>query len=251
MLPTRFLRSTALLVVCLVWTPVAVSAADSLSQGQREEVINLVRELFKANPEIVVEALQVFQQKQEQLQAEAQKGALTAMKSELENDPSSPVAGNPDGDVTIVEFMDYRCGYCKRVFPDLVKLLEEDGNIRYVFKEFPVLGKESELAARAALAVWNIAPDKYFDFHKALMNNRGAITQSKLIDEADDLDIDEDDLTKAMADAKVDAALQKTFSIAKALDIRGTPAFIVGGHLVPGAIGLDALKELVALARKG
>ncbi len=160
------------------------------------------------------------------------------------------MAGNAEGDITIVEFFDYRCGYCKRVFPAIQELIETDGNIRYVFKEFPILGPDSMVAARAAQAVWFIDPDRYLDFHAALMGARGGLSEDRVLDIAAKAGLDRDAVKKGMDDPRVAEALADNLGLGRVLGVNGTPAFVIGGELVPGAIDLDAMKERVAEARR-
>jgi protein-disulfide isomerase len=167
---------------------------------------------------------------------------------DLLHDPNSPVLGNPRGAVTVVEFFDYRCPYCKQVEPALEALVKEDAKIRIIYKEFPVLGADSVYASRMALAA--AKQDKYFAFHNAMMSTKGQITEKVILQVAATAGID---LGKAKADmnaAAVKDIIQRNYSLAEALDINGTPAFIIGDVLVPGATDIDGLKKLVADARK-
>ncbi|NQU59375.1 MAG: DsbA family protein, partial [Rhodospirillales bacterium] len=145
----------------------------------------------------------------------------------------------------------YRCGYCKKVFPTVQALLKEDGNIRYVLKEFPILGPVSVIASQAALAVWNNTPEKYMAFHTALMTARGQLSEERILSLAEDLDIDTAAIRKGMNDAVVSDELNKNMKLAQSLGIEGTPAFVIGQELAPGAIGMDELKRLISVARKG
>ena len=240
--------------VSLFWalTPAPVAAAgDALSPEQRREVEEIVRDFIKKNPEFVIDSLRVMRERAEADKRRQAKLVLDSRRDAIENDPTSPVGGNPEGDVTLVEFFDYRCGYCKRVFPDLKKLIEEDGDIRYVFKEFPILGPLSVFASRAALAAWSMDRKKYQPFHDAMMGSKGTLTERKTLRFAAQVGLDEKALRRAMDDPEIDKALRKNYALAKELNINGTPAFVIGGELIPGAIGLEALRGLVAKARGG
>lgn len=250
MAPFRALSSAAFALLLAV-TTVPASAAEPLSPDQQDAVRQVVIDLLRTQPELVVEALQAFQQRQEAEQRALEKNLIATLKKDLEGDPNSPVVGNPNGDVTIVEFSDYRCGYCKKVFPSIQTLLKEDGKIRFVIKEFPVLGEESVIAARIAQAAWFLAPRKYPDLHTAMMANRGAMTEDKLLQMAEGLGLARDKLKAMMNAPEVDQAIKKTYGIAEGIGVRGTPAFVVGGRLVPGAVDIDTLRKLVAEARKG
>lgn len=229
----------------------AQSASDSFTGTQRKAIEEIVREYLRDNPDVLIEALQGFRVRQE---AEAKKQAemaLEAKRNELLNDPSTPVAGNPQGDVTVVEFFDYRCGYCKRVFPVVNDLLKSDPKIRYVLKELPILGPESDAASRAALAAWRLDKGKYLPLRNALMETKGNLPLSKILQIASGVGLDAAKLQKEMNDPAVETMIDKNRALAQALGISGTPAFIIGKQLAPGAIDLDTFRQLVAAARKG
>lgn len=234
----------------LAMAPGPVHAGDrALSPVQEEAVRTLVREFILQNPEVMLESLRAHQARAEAEGREQAQAAVADARDRLENNPMSPVAGNPDGDVTVVEFFDYNCGFCRRVVPDIQAHLAADGNVRYVFKEFPILGQESVDAARAALAVFILDPEAYLPFHMALMQSRGTIGRTKALEVAAEMGIDPVQLEDAMADPRIDAALRSNLELARQIDIRGTPAFVIGDEVVPGAVGLDTLEELVATAR--
>lgn len=228
-----------------------VSAAELLTTDQQDEVRKIVREYLIENPDILIEAIQAYQVRAAQEENNRQQLALAHSKAALERDPSSPVIGNPEGDITVVEFMDYRCGYCKKVFPAVQELLKSDGNIRYVVKEFPILGPDSEIASRAAMSVWLSAPEKYMAYHAALMEARGGLSEKRVITMAEEMGLDGQQISEKMKSPEVVAILNKNRELAGALNIRGTPAFVIGNKLVPGAISIESLRELVAAARKG
>ena len=173
---------------------------------------------------------------------------IVARQDELLNDPASPVGGNPDGDVTLVEFFDYQCPYCKTIFPSIQALLAEDRNLRYVFKEFPILGRASVFAARAALAARR--QGKYLEFHTAVMSARGKLTETRVMRLAEKVGLDVDRLRRDMADGTVDAMIRRNLDLADGLGIFSTPVFIVGDTQIPGAVEIDTLKVLIARARK-
>lgn len=176
--------------------------------------------------------------------------AITQLRRQLINEPSSPVGGNPDGDVTIVEFFDYRCGYCKKVLPSIVALLERDKKLRYVFKELPILSPESELAARAALAAWQQDKRKYLEFHTALMQAQGNLSERRILRLAGNAGLDAEKIAKNMKHPKVEEELKRNIALAEQLGIRGTPAFVIGDRLIPGAVDLSMLEKTVAEARQ-
>jgi protein-disulfide isomerase len=228
-----------------------VSAAEALSSAQREQIEAVVREYILKNPEILVESLRGYEEQHKQATEEEAKKAIAANRDALEKNPTSPVAGNPQGDVTIVEFFDYQCGYCKKVLPSVQELLKTDGNVRVVFKEFPILGPDSVIAAQTALAAWKIAPAKYLPFHLALMESRGELDEGRVREIAKKVGLDVEKLEAAKADPEIKATIERNHELARALQINGTPAFIVGGRLVPGAVDLATLREMVGTARAG
>ena len=226
-----------------------VSAAEALPAAQQERIEAVVREYILNNPEIVVESLRGYEVKHRQANEDDAKKAIAANRDALERNPTSPVAGNPQGDVTIVEFFDYRCGYCKKALPAVQELLKTDKNVRMVFKEFPILGPDSLTAARTALAVWKIAPAKYLPFHLALMESRGELSEGRVLEIAKKVGVDAEKLEAAKADPEIDAMIGRNHELARTLQINGTPAFVVGGRLVPGAVDVATLRELVEAAR--
>jgi len=169
--------------------------------------------------------------------------------SEVFDNPATPVGGNPKGNVTIVEFFDYRCPYCKQVLPALQTLLQEDHELRFVYKEFPVLGPASVTAAHAALAAQR--QGKYEAFHTAMMAAKGQINEDTIYKVAGSVGLDVDRLKQDMAAPEIEQELKANLALAEALNIRGTPGFIIGKKIVPGALDLDALKDMIAEARKG
>jgi protein-disulfide isomerase len=222
-----------------------------LSPDQVQAMEALIHEYILGHPEVILESLQLYQAEQEQTERRESAAALASAKDQLERDPASPVAGDPNGDVTIVEFFDYNCGYCKRVLSTIQEILKTDKRIRYVFKEFPILGPDSATAARAALAVWKLAPEKYLDFHAALMSGRGALNEDRILRTVGEIGLDGERVRDAMADPAIDDALRSNLELGRRMRVSGTPAFVIGGRLVPGAISLAQLRDLVAEARKG
>ena len=239
------------ILYCLLLSGLADTSKADADIVADDAIRALILDTIRQNPEIVVEAIRTLHAQEQKEQAKAAKKALSTYHTVLEQDPSAPVGGNPKGDVTIVEFFDYRCGYCKRVFPKVVELLADDANIRWVFKEFPILGPDSRLAARAALAVWNIAPEKYWNFHTTVMASGGAPTKNKLFAIARDSGVDETALENAMKDGAIQESLQRNLKLAQALGIGGTPAFVIGDKIIRGAVGIEEFKSLIAEVRKG
>lgn len=222
-------------------------AADPLNSDQKKEVRDLVRETLLENPEIIMEAMKVLQARQELASAKQQKSALTQFRASLINGPLTPISGNPDGDVTLIEFFDYQCGYCKKAFPGVMRVINDDKNIRYVSKEFAILGPVSEIAARAALAAEK--QGRYMDFHVAMMTVRGRLNENKILKTAQSLGLNMDQLKTDMQSDQVSAEIQTTRAIASSLGITGTPAFIIGDQIIPGAVPEETLKEAISQYR--
>lgn len=241
----------AVLAVLVLGASPAAAAEDILSPGQKRAVEEVVREYLRRNPEVLLEAIEAMRAKRDAERQATVRENLVSLRGELENDPTSPVGGNPRGDVTIVEFFDYQCPYCKRVFPTVQTLLKTDGNIRYVFKEFPILGPKSVVAARAGLAAWTLDRDLYVPFHTALMQSKGRLSEQKVLDVAAQSGLDVERLRAAMANPGIDKALARNSELASALDINGTPGFVIGKAVVRGAVDLETLTALVSQARGG
>ncbi len=208
-----------------------------------------IRDYLMANPEVLVEAMQELERKQDsQRDTMAQKGIAEHQK-ELLGDPESPVSGNPNGDVTVVEFSDYQCPYCKRSYGAIKSVLAKDGKVKLVLKDLPILGEASRIAALAALAARN--QHKHEPLHNALMEFNGKLDRDRIMQIASSVGIDIQQLQKDMEDPKLKQILDRNMALATALGVRGTPAFVIGKQFVPGAIDADTLKELIADARKG
>ncbi|MBT3305463.1 MAG: DsbA family protein [Alphaproteobacteria bacterium] len=233
-------------------TPVVAQGktpAAAMTDAEREKIESVVKDYILSNPEVIIEAIQGLRERDERANREKAQGNLVKLQGELLRDPDSPVGGNPKGDVTVVEFFDYRCGFCKRVFPDILTLMESDKNVRYVYKEYPILGPDSVTASKAALAAWNVDKTKYNAFHKTMMGSKGALSPDRVMKFAAKVGYDVNALKKAMRDPRIESLIEKNFKLAKALDINGTPAFIIGDQVIRGAVDLATLKLLVSKAR--
>ncbi len=224
---------------------VAGGGSGSVSDDKLQDAIATY---IGENPGAITAALENARAAQQQKQLEAARKNIKTKREEIDNDPATPVFGNPEGDVTIVEFFDYNCGYCKRMVPVINALLAEDKNLRFVFKEWPILGPASVKASRAAMAVHRHHQDKYFEFHQALMKT-GARQEENIYAVATQLGIDAEQLKTQMEEEWISAQLEKHGQLAQSIGIRGTPAFIVNGELQRGAIDVTRLKQLIAAAR--
>ena len=220
----------------------------ALSPEQEKRVKELVKEYILANPEIILEAVQTLRRKQEEAQKKAAEDALKTRRVELQGATDLPVAGNVKGDVTIVEFMDYRCGYCKGVKPTIDEVLRADGKIRLVIKEFPILGPASKTASMAAIAAHK--QGKYLAYHNALMAYPNNLTDEVIFALARQVGLDVVKLKADMGSPEVQALIEKTHKLAQDLGINGTPGFIIGDQIIPGAVSADELKKKISEARQ-
>jgi protein-disulfide isomerase len=245
------LASLAVLAAVAIASP-SVSAQQStpaVDPVQKEAIEQVVRDYIRAHPEIVVEALDAYQAKKDEDERSAQAKTLTSRAEEIFRSASSPVIGNAQGDVTLVEFFDYQCGYCKRAQPDLERLVKQDGGLKVVLKEFPILGPASVTAARASLAAQ--MQGKYLDFHTKMMGLKGQLTDEVIYDTAKQVGLDVDKLKQDMNDPAVVAELRANMDLAQALGVQGTPAFVINDQIIPGAVGFDALKSQIDKDRAG
>jgi protein-disulfide isomerase len=210
------------------------AVAQSFNADQQRDIERIVRDYIKSHPEVILETLQAAEARMKNDEEARAKLSLTMRQRDIFEDPGSPVLGNPKGDVTLVEFFDYRCPYCKQVHPALQALLGEDRNLRIVMKEFPILGKDSVFASRAALA--SMRQDKYAPFHNALMTLHGQLSDDIVLKTAGSVGLDVDRLKADMGRPEVEAQIKATYDLAQALEVHGTPAFVIGGELIPGAV---------------
>jgi protein-disulfide isomerase len=213
-----------------------------------EQVEKIVRDYLLREPKVVFDALQELQRQEAEATAARQKAAIATNQKKLLDDPLTPVGGNPDGDVTLVEFFDYRCTYCRRVVASVRELLDEDSGLRVVFKDMPVLGPDSVRAARAALA--SRKQDGYVPFHFALMASDD-LSLAGIRATAEGVGLNPDQLEKDMDAPEVNAVIEANYALAHELGIEGTPAFVIGDQLIPGAVEKARLEHLIDEARSG
>ncbi|MBX3456186.1 DsbA family protein [Ferrovibrio sp.] len=231
--------------------PVMAQEKDAFSPEQRKQLESLVRDILVKNPKILIEAMHALEEQQQQERLQAASAAIRQNAKALMDDGFSFVAGNPKGDVTLVEFFDYRCGYCKQMQPAVLDLLKQDGKLRVVLKELPVLGPESVLAARAAIAAIQQPGGKYMAYHNAMMAFRGKLDEAQILRMAKEAGLDTDKLKAEMASPRTSGIIQENLKLAETLGIEGTPAFVIGDNLVPGATSPDTLRMLIQKARGG
>ncbi|HTW26613.1 MAG TPA: DsbA family protein [Acetobacteraceae bacterium] len=223
--------------------------ADQFTPAQRAEIVQILRQALKSDPSILRDAVTALQADEAARQQAATESALVASHARLFADPADPVAGNPKGDVTIVEFYDTRCPYCRRMLPEMQALLQSDPHLRLVYKDLPVLGPVSQLESSALLAAQR--QGGYLRLQEALMTDSAPSTKDSIRRIADGLGLDGARLLRDMQDPSIRSQLRGNIALAESLHIEGTPALIVGDKLIPGAVTLDELRQEVAAARKG
>jgi protein-disulfide isomerase len=221
-----------------------------MTAEQKAEIGEVIREYLLANPEVLEEAIEVLRARREQEAATAQATTIEDNRDLIFDSENQVVLGNPEGAVTLVEFFDYNCGYCKRAVSDMMALLEANDDLRIVLKEFPILSEGSMEAARIGVAVKDLAPASYLDYHTELFQRPGQANLAKALEVAGDLGLDVEALKTASEDGSVSANIAEVRALANALGINGTPSYVIGTELVPGAIGYDGLQERVAAVRE-
>ncbi|MDQ7071631.1 MAG: DsbA family protein [Rhodobacterales bacterium] len=231
--------SKIILAATLLALPYTVTAQE-LSEARIKE---LVYEAILENPDIIMDAVAIIQQREEVEQAASIQSVLTDQRVLLESDPNAPVLGNPDGDVTVIEFFDYNCPFCKRVMPEVQALLEADPDVRLVYREWPILGEGSVYATRAALA--SREQGKYEEFHWALMGAKGRLEEASVLKIAKDVGLDIGQLIADMQSDEVNEHIETSMRLAQFLGFNGTPSFVIGDMLLPGFIEQDELQQSV------
>lgn len=224
----------------------AAAPAPALDKAAIGEI---VREYLLANPEVLQEAYMALEAKQQAEQASMQASAIADKRDLIYNSTRQVVLGNPEGKVTMVEFFDYNCGYCKRALGDTLKLMKENPDLRIVLKEFPVLGQGSSEAAQVAIAVNAVAPERYLDFHTALLSSDGPHDRVAALATARELGLPLDKLQAAMEEPVVAETIEEVYGLATALGITGTPSYVVDDKVLVGAVGFETLKQGITDAR--
>ena len=223
------------------------STSPTVDPVWRQSVEQVIESYIRSHPEMVEQALQALEVKRQEEEKVRIKQAVVMHQSELLHDPASPVSGDPAGEVTVVEFFDYRCGFCQRAAGSVTQLQKDDARVRIVYKDFPILGADSVQAAKAALA--SRAQGRHQAFHEALLAAKGDLTKEQILQIASDVGLDTKKLAADMDNPEWLTIIERNRALASDLGITGTPAFVVGNELVPGAIDLTTLKDLIARAR--
>jgi protein-disulfide isomerase len=250
--PRLLAAATSLVALLAFAAPQSVRAAE-FSTPQRTEIEKIVREYLIAHPEVLQEAMAEFEKRQTAAEAEKHKTAVKDNAKAIFSSPLQVNLGNPNGDVTFVEFFDYNCGYCKRAMTDMLTLMKDDPKLKVVLKEFPVLGPGSVEAAQVAVAVrmQDKTGKKYLDFHQKLLGGRGQADKAHAMAAAKDAGLNMAQIEKDMAGPEVKATLEESMKLAEALGLNGTPSYVIGSDVVVGAVGLPALQEKINTTRCG
>ncbi|MFK7839869.1 MAG: DsbA family protein [Bdellovibrionales bacterium] len=218
----------------------------AFSDAQKEALDGIMKDYIMNNTQVIFDSIDAYRAEEEKMKEEKAASAIKDNISKLQSE-DSPSIGPADADVTIVEFFDYNCGYCKRALPDVLAISQKDKNVRFVFKEMPILGPSSTAAAQWALAAQK--QGKYFEYHSALMEFRGPKEEKQLSQIAKDLDLDLDQMKKDASSSDVQNMIDRDVELARTIGINGTPAFIVGETLYPGYIGEDGMVQAIEEAR--
>ena len=249
--PFRAVTLSAALSLMALTAPAQAFDITSMTEDERAALREEIRSYLLDNPEVIMEAVSVLEQRQAEAQAQGDVDLVRVNAEAIFEDDHSWVGGNPEGDITLVEFTDYRCSFCRRAHPEVEQLLEADGNIRFILKEFPILGEESVLSSRFAIAVKQIAGDEaYKAAHDALISYRGNITPEALERIAGDLDLDAAAIMAQMTSEEVTQVIAANHALAGRLQITGTPTFILEDQMLRGYMPLADMQTLVAQTRQ-
>ncbi len=237
---------------CLLATPGLSEGLTDMTAAERDAFGAAVKAYLLEHPEVLVDAMNVLQDRQAQSEAAQDKQLVIDHKDALFTDAASWVGGNPDGDITVVEFMDYRCGYCRKAYQEVEDLVKSDGNIRLVLKEYPILGEDSVTSARFAISVLQLhGPDAYKKAHDALITLRGTPDAATLTRLATDLGLDAQPVIDRMNSDEVTQVIASNQALGDSMAISGTPTFVIDGTMLRGYLPLDGMRQVVADERQG
>ena len=253
MMTLKSIALAAAAAAVLLLPAAAPARAQSFSAPQREEIGKIVKDYLISHPEVLQEAMAELEKRQAAAEAEKSKTVIKNNEQTIFSSARQVTIGNPQGDVTLVEFFDYNCGYCKRALSDLMDLMKADSKLKVVLKEFPVLGPGSVEAAQVAVAVrmQDKTGKKYLEFHQKLLGGRGQADKARALAVAKDIGLDMTRLEKDMVSEEAKATFDENIKLAETLGMNGTPSYVVGSEVVVGAVGLDTLKQKVNTARCG
>jgi protein-disulfide isomerase len=247
------LAALAVLTAFAVLVPAPARAADAavksgaFTAAQKEEMNTVIHDYLMNNPTVIMDAVAKYRSDKQANDEKAFDSKIQEKSAELYKKPGEPVTGNKNGDVTMVEFFDYNCGYCKHALKDVQALVKDDKNLRVVFKDFPILAESSHTAARYALAAGR--QGKYWEFHQAMMEHNGAITEDGIMQVAKSIGLDTEKLKKDAADPAIRAQIESNLALGRDIGIQGTPGFVINGTVLRGAYGLEAMQKAIADVR--
>jgi protein-disulfide isomerase len=247
---TKILTGAGAAVLLMLARPVA---ADEFSAPQKSEIERIIREYLVSHPEVLQDAIAELDKRQAAAELEKTRAAVAGNSETLFNSSRQVVLGNPQGNVTMVEFFDYNCGFCKRAMADMLDLLKNDPKLRIILKEFPVLGPGSMEAAKVAVAVrmQDKSGKKYLEFHQKLLGGRGQADKAHALAVAKEVGMDMKRIDTDMASDEIKVSLEESLKLGETLGLNGTPSYVIGSDVVIGAVGLDALRSKVSTARCG
>ena len=228
------------------------TSAQTFSTDQRHEIENIIKDYLVQHPDVLQDAMDALDKQQKQADADKARTTIKENNATIFNSPHQVVLGNPQGNVTMVEFFDYNCAYCKHALPDMIELLKTDPDLKFVLKEFPVLGPGSVEAAHVAVAarMQDSTGKKYIEFHQKLLGGRGPADKARALAVAKEVGFDMARLEKDMDSDEVKKTIDENMKLADALGVSGTPSYVVGDEVVVGAVGLDELREKIKAERK-
>ena len=248
------LRYVLGLAVALAPAAVALAPAaqaDPLTASQKQELGGFIHDYLVSHPEVLREAIEALDKRDKETAEQTRLKAVASDDAAIYHSNFQGDVGNPSGNVTLVEFFDYNCHFCKGALPDITRLMKEDPNLHVVLKDFPVLGPGSVEAARVASAARNQLPgERFWDFHNKLLGMHGPIGKAEALAVAKEMGLDMDKLQQDMASHEIDTGLKQTMTVADDLQINGTPTFVLGGSVVVGAVGYDELKSKIEAVHK-
>ena len=230
----------------------SATRAQTFSDGQKRQIESIVKDYLVQHPEVLKEAMDALEKHQQEVEAEKARASIRANNATLFNSSHQVVLGNPHGNVTMVEFFDYNCAFCKRALSDMMDLLKTDPDLKFVLKEFPVLGQGSVEAAHVAVAarMQDATGKKYIEFHQKLLGGRGPADKARALAVAKEVGFDMARIEKDMGSDEVKKTIDENMKLADALGVSGTPSYVVGDDLIVGAVGLDELKQKIKAERK-
>jgi protein-disulfide isomerase len=242
--------SAAMVAATMLLAPPA--SAQSFSDDQKHEIENIIKDYLVQHPDVLKAAMDAMEKRQQEVEAEKARATIVANKATLFDSTHQVVLGNPQGKVQMVEFFDYNCAFCKRALSDMMDLLKTDPDLKFVLKEFPVLGQGSVEAAHVAVAARMQDPTgkKYIEFHQKLLGSRGAADKARALAVAKEVGFDMGRIEKDMASDEVKKTIDENMKLADALGVSGTPSYVVGDELVVGAVGIDELRGKIKAERK-